>query len=225
MASILIVEDETSIADTLVFALQADGQHATWVRLANDAINHVRQHAPDIVILDVGLPDLNGFEACKAIRKFSDVPILFLTARNSEIDRIVGLEIGADDYVTKPFSPREVVARVRAILKRLTMHSSPATQSPFQIDSNKLQITYRHQVLNLTRHEYQLLECLVLHPGQVISREQLSRSVGVQPEIGYERNIDTHIKSLRAKLRQIAVDSDPIKTHRGVGYCYSPEHS
>ena len=118
MAHILIVEDESSIADTLVFALQADGQQCIWLQLARDAVAQVQRQPVDLIILDVGLPDINGFEACKLIRQHSNVPILFLTARDSEIDRIVGLEIGADDYVTKPFSPREVAARVRAILKR-----------------------------------------------------------------------------------------------------------
>ena len=225
MASILIVEDESSIADTLVFALQADGQQATWVQLAQDAIKLVQQHAPDLLILDVGLPDLNGFETCKAIRQFSAVPILFLTARDSEIDRIVGLEIGADDYVTKPFSPREVVARVRAILKRTMNAQTPSSTSPFHVDMARLKIAYHDQPLQLTRLEYQLLACLLARPSMVLSREQLLQAVGIQKDAGYERNIDTHIKTLRAKLRQVNADTDPIQTHRGVGYRYCPEHS
>lgn len=227
MAHILIVEDESSIADTLVFALQADGQQCTWLQLARDAVAQVQRQPVDLIILDVGLPDINGFEACKLIRQHSNVPILFLTARDSEIDRIVGLEIGADDYVTKPFSPREVAARVRAILKRTANgnNGSSVSAAQFQIDKARFRISYRQQALNLTHHEYQLLERLLAHPGQVLSREQLLKAVGVATEAGYERNVDTHIKSLRAKLRAIAPDADPIQTHRGVGYCYSPEHA
>jgi len=227
MARVLIVEDEASIADTLVIALLADGQQPLWVQLARDAITHVGQQAVDLVILDVGLPDMSGFETCKLIRQQSNVPILFLTARDSEIDRIVGLEIGADDYVTKPFSPREVVARVRAILKR-TSTASPASggsASAFNVNSARLQVSYHQQALNLTRHEYQLLTHLIAHPNRVMSREQLLEAVGIAKDVGYERNIDSHIKSLRAKLRAIAATADPIQTHRGVGYRYSPEHA
>jgi two-component system catabolic regulation response regulator CreB len=155
------------------------------------------------------------------------VPILFLTARDSEIDRIVGLEIGADDYVTKPFSPREVAARVRAILKRTSNGSSTSkvASAHFHMDKGRLRITYRQHVLNLTHHEYQLLEQFLTHPDEVLSREKLLKAAGIATHAGYERNVDTHIKSLRAKLRAIAPEADPIQTHRGVGYCYSPEHA
>ena len=119
MPHILIVEDEAAIADTLVFALQGEGFDTTWLSLGAAALEHQKNTPADLIILDVGLPDISGFETCKKIRRFSDVPVIFLTARDGEIDRIVGLEIGADDYVVKPFSPREVAARVRAILKRV----------------------------------------------------------------------------------------------------------
>lgn len=224
MAHILIVEDEASIADTLEYALRADGQQTTRVTLAQEAIARTQHDAIDLIILDVGLPDINGFEACKTIRQFSMVPILFLTARDSEIDKVVGLEIGADDYVTKPFSPREVVARVRAILKR-TSRVATASARPFEVDAARLQISYHNEPLQLTRHEYQLLQYLLAHPSQVLSREQLLEAVGTQKDVGYERNVDTHIKALRAKLKQVRADTDPIQSHRGVGYRYSPEHS
>jgi two-component system, OmpR family, catabolic regulation response regulator CreB len=118
MAQILIVEDEPAIADTLAFALRADGHQTRWQQRATDALQAQRANPADLVILDVGLPDISGFEACKTLRQFSDVPVIFLTARGDEVDRVVGLEIGADDYVVKPFSPREVAARVRTILRR-----------------------------------------------------------------------------------------------------------
>ncbi|QKZ07143.1 MULTISPECIES: two-component system response regulator CreB [Pseudomonas] len=224
MAHILIVEDEAAIADTLVYALQGEGFETTWVSLGQAALEHQRRQPADLLILDVGLPDISGFETCKQLRRFSEVPVIFLTARDAEIDRVVGLEIGADDYVIKPFSPREVSARVRAILKRVVPRQE--TPSPvFQVDNERFLISYRGQPLSLTRHEFRLLHSLLDQPERVFSREQLLDAVGVPSDAGYERSIDTHIKSLRAKLRQVAAEAEPIQTHRGLGYSYSPGHS
>ena len=220
MPTILLVEDEASIADTLIYALQSEGYTTHWLTLAGEALAY-QQHTPaDLLILDVGLPDMTGFEACKQLRRFSDVPVIFLTARNAEIDRVVGLEIGADDYVTKPFSPREVAARVKAILKRVQPRavSAPAPAGVFAVDAERFQIHYHGQLLSLTRHEFRLLQTLLAQPQRVFSREQLLDGAGVPAEAGYERNIDSHIKSLRAKLRQVAADAEPIQTHRGLGY-------
>ena len=226
MPHILIVEDEAAIADTLIFALQGDGHSTEWVTLGSAALEQQRQRPADLIILDIGLPDINGFETCRQLRRFSEVPVMFLSARDGEIDRVVGLEIGADDYVVKPFSPREVAARVRAILKRMTPCSEPeAPETPFSIDSQRLQISYRGQSLTLTRHEFRLLQCLLEQPERVFSREQLLDATGVPAEAGYERNVDSHIKSLRAKLRTVQADAEPIQTHRGLGYSYSPGHS
>lgn len=224
MPHILIVEDESAIADTLVYALQADGHSTEWVNLGSAAIEQQRARPADLVILDIGLPDISGFETCRQLRRFTEVPVMFLSARDAEIDRVVGLEIGADDYVVKPFSPREVAARVRAILKRM----APRVESlaaPFQVDTLSMQISYRAQPLALTRHEFRLLQCLLEQPRRVFSREQLLDAVGVPSDAGYERTIDSHIKSLRAKLRQVAADAEPIQTHRGLGYSYSPDHA
>jgi two-component system catabolic regulation response regulator CreB len=155
------------------------------------------------------------------------VPVLFLTARNAEIDRVVGLEIGADDYVTKPFSPREVAARVRAILKRVQPRApepevvSAADSGPFRLDLARAQIHYQQQLLALTRHEFRLLHALLGQPERVFSREQLLNAAGVASDAGYERSIDSHIKSLRAKMREIAPHAEPIQTHRGLGYSLS----
>jgi two-component system catabolic regulation response regulator CreB len=227
-AHILIVEDEPAIADTLVFALRGEGYTTTWMALAGDALEFLRRTPVDLVVLDVGLPDITGFEACRRLRRFSEVPVIFLTARGCEVDRIVGLELGADDYVVKPFSPREVATRVRTVLRR----SGPAAQTraagtdarpgEFRIDRERLQIHYLEQPLQLTPHEYKLLLHLVAHPQRVFSREQLLEAIGSVPDAGYERNVDGHVKSLRAKLRQIAPDAEPIQTHRGFGYRYSP---
>ncbi|MGE8350880.1 MAG: two-component system response regulator CreB [Pseudomonas protegens] len=226
MPHILIVEDEAAIADTLIFALQGEGFTTTWLSLGRGALGYQRATPADLIILDIGLPDISGFETCKELRRFSEVPVMFLSARDGEIDRVVGLEIGADDYVVKPFSPREVAARVKAILKRMTPRASPEPAAAlFVVDAERVQISYRAQPLSLTRHEFRLLQCLLEQPERVFSREQLLDALGVVADVGYERNIDSHIKSLRAKLRLVAAAAEPIQTHRGLGYSYSPSHA
>lgn len=232
MAQILVVEDEMSIADALVFALEADGWRVRWLRLGKDAIEAAVDADVELVILDVGLPDVSGFEVCKAIRKKSDVPIVFLTARGEEIDRIVGLEIGADDYVVKPFSPREVATRVRVILKRARpgqpsglpverVEEAPARDAAeFTVDMDRLTIAFMGRALQLTAHEFRLLTHLIQRPGRVCGRAQLLEAIGAGTDSVYERNIDTHVKSLRAKLRQVDATREPIQTHRGFGYSY-----
>ncbi|CAN7711764.1 MULTISPECIES: two-component system response regulator CreB [unclassified Pseudomonas] len=229
MPHILIVEDEAAIADTLIFALQGEGFTTTWLSLGAAALEHQRATPADLIILDIGLPDISGFETCKQLRRFSEVPVMFLSARDAEIDRVVGLEIGADDYVVKPFSPREVAARVRAILKRMAPRPvaevSEVASALFRIDGDRVQISYRNQPLSLTRHEFRLLQCLLEQPERVFSREQLLDALGVAADAGYERSIDSHIKSVRAKLRLVKADAEPIQTHRGLGYSYSPGHS
>jgi len=223
MPQILIVEDEVAIADTLLFALTSEGFGAQRVALASEALALLRNGGIDFVILDVGLPDMTGFEACKQLRRFSAVPVMFLTARAEEIDRVVGLEIGADDYVVKPFSPREVVARVRAILKRSAAAPPPAGQAgEFLVDQERLQIHFCNRLLKLTALEFRLLSQLVASPRRVCTREQLLAGVGLPPDAVYERNIDSHIKALRAKLREVAPQREPIQTHRGFGYSYQP---
>lgn len=230
MSSILVVEDETSIADTIVYALRAEGFEVVWVPIAQAALEHLRANTVALVILDVGLPDMSGFEVCKSLRRFTETPVIFLTARGEEIDRVVGLEIGADDYVVKPFSPRELVARVKAILKRATVNtiSAPLSSIPassFSVDEQRLQITYAGVPINFTKHEFLLLKCLLEQPGRVFSREQLLQAMGVSADANYERSIDTHVKSLRAKLRSVLPEGEPIQTHRGFGYSYNPVHS
>jgi two-component system, OmpR family, catabolic regulation response regulator CreB len=223
MPQILIVEDEIAIADALLFALTSNGLAARHVSLAAEALALLRRDQIDLVILDVGLPDMTGFEACKQLRQFSAVPVMFLTARAEEIDRVVGLEIGADDYVVKPFSPREVVARVRAILKRSSGgRGAAAADEEFHVDHERLQIHFCKRLLKLTALEFRLLLQLLAAPERVLSREQLLAGVGMTPDAGYERNIDTHIKALRAKLREVAPQREPIHTHRGFGYSYQP---
>lgn len=241
MPHILIVEDEPSIAESLEFVLQAEQFSTHWEMLAGKAVDYIKTMPVDLVVMDIGLPDTTGFEACKQVRRFSDVPIIFLTARGAELDRVIGLEIGADDYVVKPFSPRELAARIKAILKRARWINPPATttavaksstlvaagqsNSPhaddeFILDEDRKIIFYYRQPLPLTRLEFSLLQALIAQPGRVFSREQLLDALGISAEAGYDRNIDSHIKTLRAKMRAIVPDAEPIKTQRGFGYAY-----
>lgn len=224
--SILIVEDESAIADGIAYALRTEGFAARHLTLGEAALTALREEPFQLVILDVGLPDVSGFEVCRRLRQFSEVPVIFLTARSDEIDRVVGLEIGADDYVTKPFSPRELVARVRVILRRLektvTNTSTGAKPSLFDLRSKEARIAYCNTMLDLTRYEYLLLKTLLEHPGHVLSRPQLMDRVWQDAEDTLERTVDAHIKSLRAKLRAINAARDPIQTHRGMGYSIKP---
>ena len=214
---VLIAEDEVEIADTLKYVLESEGFESLWVSRGGQVLSLLQQQSIDLIILDVGLPDCNGFELLKTIRKTSDLPVMMLTARSNEVDRVVGLEIGADDYVTKPFSPREVVARVKAILKRT--RSVVADQSPrFEIDKPAMLIRYCGHTLDLTKSEYLLLEALLSHPGHTLSRRQLIDRVWSTNHPSEDRVIDTHIKSLRAKLKRIDHNADAIETHRGFGY-------
>ena len=214
---ILVVEDEPSIRDAIQYALESDGGEVTCTGTGGDALARVDSAAFDLVVLDVGLPDVNGFDVCRRLRERHTVPVLFLTARSGEIDRVVGLEIGGDDYVTKPFSPRELAARVRAILRR-TRGAPVANGSAFEIDTERLVIRYHATALELSRYEYRLLAALIARPGRVFSRAQLMDAAWEEPEASMERTVDTHIKSLRAKLHAVRPAEDPIRTHRGFGY-------
>ena len=225
--SILIVEDEPGIADTLQYALRTDGFEPHWAATGEAAIERQRGAPAALVILDVGLPDLNGFEVFKRLRAFSDVPVVFLTARSDEIDRVVGLELGADDYVAKPFSPRELVARVRTILRRAAKAAGPAAAAapvlPFGVDEGKRQIRFYGQLLELSRYEYGLLKTLVERPGHVYSRDVLLDKVWDTSSESLDRTVDAHVKTLRAKLKAVAPGLEPIRTHRGSGYALAED--
>lgn len=223
MPRILLVEDETSIAENLIYALETEHfevAHATTAGAAVDLLDDTFH----LAILDVGLPDMSGFDLCTEIRKSSPLPVLFLTARDSEVDRILGLELGGDDYVTKPFSPREVAARVRAILRRSGGRHPAADGSDVPMDAlhhneETMTISSHGTPLTLTAHEYKLLAALMTQPGRIFTREQLLEKAWQDPGSAMDRTVDAHIKSLRAKIRACTPDgSDPIETRRGLGY-------
>jgi two-component system catabolic regulation response regulator CreB len=221
--TILIVEDEVAIADNLSYALATDGFTPKHVTLGQAALDFLQTGAAKeiaLIVLDVGLPDLNGFEVCRRLRQFCNTPVIFLTARSDEIDRIVGLEIGADDYVTKPFSPRELVARIRAVLRRQVAQQLGVSGDPerFELRAEEARILYFGQLLSLTRYEFLLLKTLIERPGQLFSRAQLMDLVWSNSINTMDRTVDTHIKSLRAKLKAINALDEPIQTHRGMGY-------
>jgi two-component system catabolic regulation response regulator CreB len=227
--TILIIEDEGGIVDNIVYALKTEGYHTRWCSTGMEGLQAVKEQEIGLVLLDVGLPDINGFELFKDLKQVRDVPVIFLTARSEEIDRVVGLEIGADDYVTKPFSPRELTARVKAVLRR-TRPSPPGADSdsetkakphpgfPFKIDDKKNAIFYNGVQLQTSRYEYRILKILMDHPGWVYSREQLMELAWDEPDMSELRTVDAHIKNLRRKLKAITPDCDPIITHRGTGY-------
>jgi two-component system catabolic regulation response regulator CreB len=217
---ILLVEDEDAIADTLAYALRTDGFATEHVRLLSAARAALRANPPALMVLDVGLPDGSGFELCREVRQTMDIPIIMLTARSEEVDRVVGLELGADDYVVKPFSPREVSLRVRTVLRRLgaTKAAASVQVKSFAVDLSAQRIALCGVPLTLTRREYLLLKTLLAKPQRICSRELLLDAAwGTDAESG-DRTVDTHIKTLRAKLKAVRPDLELIETHRGLGY-------
>lgn len=223
---ILIVEDEPAIADTLCYALSTEGFEPEHCQLGREALLAVQNQSFALALLDIGLPDMSGIDLLREMRKISSLPVIFLTARNAELDRILGLELGADDYVSKPFSPREVVARVRTVLRRLSPAPAAAQPTlhagPFQLDTQGQHIHYHGTLLALTRYEYLLLKTLLEEPLRIFSRVQLMQKVWAAPDHSLDRTVDTHIKTLRAKLAAVRPGEQPIHTHRNQGYSLHP---
>ncbi len=247
---ILIVEDEPSIADNIVYSLESEGFAPVACGTGAEALAKVQAEDFTLVVLDVGLPDTTGFELCRELRLIKDVPVIFLTARSSELDRVVGLEIGGDDYICKPFSPRELTARVRAVLRRADHRpkvaavvpapavsvsleepaaASPASttdaNTPVAVDESRCQIRYFGEVLPLSRYEYRLLQTFAKHPGRVFTRAQLMEHASDEPEAAMERTVDAHVKSLRAKMKTVRGEVEAIVTHRGLGYSLAEKWS
>ncbi|MBU2895903.1 response regulator [Vibrio hepatarius] len=228
-STVVIIEDESAIAENLIYVLEMGGYHVEWFNTAGEGLTFLQHNLAALVVLDVGLPDGNGFELCKIIRDFSDVPIIFLTARSDEIDRVVGLEIGADDYVTKPFSPREMLARIKLRIKTKSSLAElkpeanllvAQVQSRDDLVAQNFDYRVAGQMLGLTAVEFKVLDKLISASSNVLSREQLMRAADMAPEAAYERNIDTHIKAIRHKLKPFDM-SERICTKRGFGYFYS----
>lgn len=214
---ILIVEDEQRLAELLRDYLRRDGYATHHISNGQDAVAAIRQKQPDLILLDVMLPGRSGMEICREVRHFSQVPILMLTARVEEIDRLLGLELGADDYICKPFSPREVVARVRAVLRRSGGSASfPAAE--IEIDEEQYRIRIRGKPLETTQVEFQLLKIMVATPGQVWSRGQLMDKIYPDHRVVSERTIDSHVKKLRKKIAGVLPQREIIHSVYGVGY-------
>lgn len=220
-STVLLVDDEPQILEILSSYLTADGYHVVTATKGQEALDLVGTYSVGLIVLDLMLPDMSGEAVCQAIRKHSRVPILMLTAKSSEADRINGLSIGADDYLIKPFSPRELVARVRAIMRRAGEYKELRDQyeiGDLQISRQTNQVVKRGQILDLTPNEYRLLLTLTKHPGRIWSRDELITEVLGFDYAGNDRTIDTHIKNLRQKIEDDPKQPAYIKTIYGMGY-------
>ncbi|MCH8501589.1 MAG: response regulator [Aliidiomarina sp.] len=221
MSTILIAEDEQDIRQLLVDYLQQSGYTTVAVDNGNDALSQARTEQPDLVLLDVMMPGLDGLEVCRQLREVSHVPVIFITARHDEVDRIVGLRMGADDYIVKPFSPREVVARVEALLRRARWRAeAEVVQTGLQLNTESYVARWQGQVLDLTPVEFRLLHTLSKHPQRVFRRDELISAAYDDHRIVSDRTVDSHIKNLRQKLQAAGAD-DVIQAVYGVGYRYT----
>ncbi|MEW6080671.1 MAG: response regulator [Bacillota bacterium] len=221
---VLVVDDEKPIADIIKFNLEKEGYQVSVANDGREALQRAEEDRPDLVILDIMLPRMDGFAVCQEIRRRSHVPILMLTAKQEEVDKVFGLELGADDYVTKPFSPRELVARVKAILRRA---SSPGGQGPRVIKSGDLivdldtyQVRKGEQAVPLSQKEFQLLRFLAAHPGQIFTREALLDEVWGYQYFGDTRTVDVTVRRLREKIEDDPSEPEYVQTKRGVGYYF-----
>lgn len=219
--SVLIVEDEHNLAEVLTAYLQGSGYHTTHLDHGDGVTEYVRQHAPDLMLLDIMLPGKDGMTICKEVRQFSNIPILMMTARVEEIDRLLGLELGADDYICKPYSPREVVARVKAVFRRIhpVLNEPQATvQSHLVIDESRFTAQIAGNLLDLTPVEFRLLKILSENEGRVFSRDQLLDRIYDDGRVVTHRTVDTHVKNLRQKMQEHVQGKELIHSVYGVGY-------
>ncbi|WP_312242199.1 two-component system response regulator BaeR [Pantoea sp.] len=216
---ILVVEDEPKLAQLMIDYLQASNYRTHHIADGGKVLDYIQQTPPDLLLLDLMLPGKDGLTLCREIRRFSELPVIMVTARTEEIDRLLGLETGADDYICKPFSPREVVARVKTILRRCK-RSPEAVQeaSLLVIDEGRFQASWRDQPLELTPAEFRLLKTLALEPGKVFSREQLLNHLYDDYRVVTDRTIDSHIKNLRRKLESLDGEQPFIRAVYGMGY-------
>jgi two-component system response regulator BaeR len=215
-SKILIVEDEQKLASLLQDYLKASGFETRIIANGRDVVPAVKSEGPSLALLDLMLPGRDGLDVCKELRTFSNVPIIMITARVEEIDRLLGLELGADDYICKPFSPREVVARVKAVLRR--PREAEPQGSPLVVDEARLRARLHDQLLDLTPVEFRLLRTLSSSPGRVFSRQQLLDSLYEDQRVVTDRTVDSHVKNLRRKLQRVSPDTEFIESVYGVGY-------
>jgi DNA-binding response OmpR family regulator len=214
---LLLVEDDEAIGRLVkAYLEQQDGWRVVWLKSGEEAVAELRRHPVRLVVLDIGLPGIDGFEVCRRLRAYSKVPIIMLTARDEEPDRVAGLELGADDYVAKPFSPRELAARIKAILRRVEQRSEDAvlTAHDIVLRRDSMDVTVGGDQIELTSKEFDLLACFLEHPGIVLSREKLLDLVWGMTYPGGTRTVDVHVAQLRRKLG----DAETIRTVRGAGY-------
>ncbi|TXH70256.1 MAG: response regulator [Thiothrix sp.] len=221
--SILIVEDEPKLAEVLQEYLQQSGFKVDWLANGLEVVVWVREHQPDLIILDLMLPGKDGLQIFREVRQFTDTPIIMATAKVDEIDRLVGLELGADDYVCKPYSPRELVVRVKNILRRATMPTRELlVETGIEIDADRMEARVNGQALVLTPVEFRLLQQFVNNPGKVYSRNHLLDHLYNDHRIVTDRAVDSHIKNLRRKLEAAIPDKEVIRSVYGVGYKFDP---
>ena len=225
---ILIVEDEPKLGQLLIDYLRAAGYAPELITHGDKVLAFVRQTPPDLILLDLMLPGTDGLTLCREIRRFCEIPIVMVTAKIEEIDRLLGLEIGADDYICKPYSPREVVARVKTILRRCKRQRDPIAAdeiSPLIIDESRFQASWHDKLLDLTPAEFRLLKTLSHEPGKVFSREQLLNQLYDDYRVVTDRTIDSHIKNLRRKLEALDEEQSFIRAVYGVGYRWEADTS
>tara|TARA_B100000749_G_scaffold245792_1_gene208366 strand:- start:1025 stop:1702 length:678 start_codon:yes stop_codon:yes gene_type:complete len=219
--TVLIVEDEKKLANILIEYLQKDGFQTKHIAIGSEVIPWVKGHNPDLILLDLMLPEMNGKQICQEIRTFSSLPIIMVTAMVEEIDRLIGLELGADDYICKPFSPKEVTARVKAVLRRSDPDYIKNSQSRgFEVNPDQYSITLAGQKLDLTPVEFRLLSMFIEYPNRVYNRDQILNNVFDDGRIVLDRTVDTHIKNLRQKLQAVNAKSDYIRSIYGIGYSF-----
>jgi two-component system alkaline phosphatase synthesis response regulator PhoP len=224
-ARILVVDDEPSVTDLLAYNLRKAGYEALIAADGREALRLANLSSPDLILLDLMLPEVDGLDVCRELRKTSDVPIIMITARGEEIDRVVGLELGADDYVTKPFSVRELLSRIKAVLRRARAEAGEAGASTslrgpggLRLELESRSVTVDDTSLSLTRLEFDLLHLLLVNAGRVLTRERLLEQAWGYDFVGDTRAVDSVVKRLRLKLRQASPEADAIEAVRGVGY-------
>ncbi len=217
-AKILIVEDEPRLAALLGDYFRASGYQSSWIANGRDVIPAVKADPPDLIVLDLMLPGRDGLDVCRELRTFSNVPIIMVTARVDEIDRLLGLELGADDYICKPFSPREVVARVKALFRRVNRGPVPVSALGLTIDESHFIAALDGKPLDLTPVEFRLLKTLAAAPGRVFSRTQLLENLYEDHRVVTDRTVDSHVKNLRRKLQRASPERELVESVYGVGY-------